>query len=132
MVDGAVQSGRDATIGTFFELGYNPALLTSAMNNANIVAAYPAVVNASLRSAYPTAALRLNSSLYLAAARRTFNPELGKGLAKGFAWGVAGAAVDAGFNVYENSIYDDTIKYFGILSDKNKESKGINIIAKTK
>ena len=50
----------------------------------------------------------------------------------GSGWGVAGAVVDAGFDVYENSLYDDTIKYFGILSDKNKESKGINIIAKTK
>ena len=133
LLDGTIQAGRDAAIGSYIELGYNPALLSSAMNNATIIRAYPSVVNASMRSAYPTAALRLNSSIYLAAARRSFNPELGKGLLKGFGWGVAGTVVDAGFDVYENSLYDDTIDYFtDILSEKNKYSKGINIISKDK
>lgn len=133
LLDGTIQAGRDAAIGSYIELGYNPALLSSAMNNATIIRAYPSVVNASMRSAYPTAALRLNSSIYLAAARRSFNPELGKGLLKGFGWGVAGAVVDAGFDVYENSLYDDTINYFTeFLSVQNQKSKGINIIAKTK
>ncbi|AZB08470.1 DUF4280 domain-containing protein [Chryseobacterium sp. G0162] len=130
--DGTIQAGRDAGIGTALELGYNPALMNSALNNVDIIKAYPGVVSASVRSAYPSAALRLNSSLYLAAARQTFNPELGKGLAKGFAWGVAGAVVDAGFDVYENSLYDDTIKFFRQLSDDNLKSKGVNIIAKNK
>ncbi|MFK8275277.1 hypothetical protein ACI76Y_06290 [Capnocytophaga cynodegmi] len=49
-----------------------------------------------------------------------------------FIRGMAGAAVDAGFDVYENSLYDDTIDYFNILSKDNKNSQGINIIAKTK
>ena len=54
------------------------------------------------------------------------------GLLKGVGWGVAGAVVDAGFDVYENSLYDDTIKHFIRLGEINKKSKGINIIAKTK
>lgn len=91
LLDGTVQAGRDAAIGSYIELVYNPALLSSAMNNATIIRAYPSVVNASMRSAYPTAALRLNSSIYLAAARRSFNPELGKGLLKGFGWGGSGS-----------------------------------------
>lgn len=130
--DGTIQAGRDAGFGTFLETGYNPALMNSALNNIDIIKAYPGVVSASVRSAYPSAALRLNSTLYLAAARRAFNPELGKGLAKGFGWGVVGALVDAGFDVYENSLYDDTIKFFRKLSDENLKSKGVNIIAKNK
>lgn len=131
--DGTKQAGRDAAIGSYFELGYNPALLNSAMNNGTLISAYPSVINASMRSAYPTAALRLNSSLYLAAARRSFNPELSKGLLKGFGWGVAGAAVDAGFDVYENSLYDDTLRYFrDVLTVENQKSRGINVLAKTK
>lgn len=133
LLDGTIQAGRDAAIGSYFELGYNPALLSSAMNNATIIRAYPSVVNASMRSAYPTAALRLNSSLYLAVARKSFNPELGKGVLKGFGWGVAGAAVDAGFDIYENSLYEDTLYYFTrVLSEENTKLKGITIIAKTK
>lgn len=43
---------------------------------------------------------------------------------------MAGAAVDAGFDVYENSLYDDTLKYFrDVLSVENADSKGINIIS---
>ncbi|MFJ1438740.1 hypothetical protein ACILPE_03250 [Capnocytophaga canimorsus] len=49
-----------------------------------------------------------------------------------FIRGMAGVAVDAGFDIYENSLYDDTIRNFRTFSDKNKESKGINIIAETK
>ncbi|MFJ1327983.1 hypothetical protein [Capnocytophaga canimorsus] len=49
-----------------------------------------------------------------------------------FIRGMAGAAVDAGFDVYENSLYDNTIDYFREIVDKNSKSKGINIIAKTK
>lgn len=86
-----------------------------------------------MRSAYPTAALRLNSSLVFAGVQRSFtNPGISNGLKEGFLWGMAGAAVDGGFDVYENSLYDDTIDYFNILSKDNKNSKGINIIAKTK
>lgn len=86
-----------------------------------------------MRSAYPAAGLRLNSSLYMAATRRSFNPKLSKGLTKGFVWGIVGAAVDAGVDVYENSIYDDTIKYFrDVLLVENSASKRINIIAQTK
>jgi hypothetical protein len=129
---GIFNAGRDAVFGSAVETGYNPALMASAMNNAAIIRAYPGVVTASMRSAYPMAALRLNSSLYLAAARQAINPELGKGLLKGFGWGIAGAVVDGSFDVYENSLYDDTIKYFLEVSDKNKESKGSNIIAKNK
>ena len=43
------------------------------------------------------------------------------------AWGVAGAVVDGASDQYENSIYNDTIKYFRLLIEKNIESKGINI-----
>ena len=130
--EGTFNAGRDAAIGVMTEASYSPEMITAMANNATIIRAYPSVVNASMRSAYPTAALRLNSSIYLAAARRSFNPELGKGLLKGFGWGVAGAVVDAGFDVYENSLYDDTIKHFIRLGEINKKSKGINIIAKTK
>ncbi|MFJ1429625.1 hypothetical protein ACILE2_02315 [Capnocytophaga canimorsus] len=49
-----------------------------------------------------------------------------------FIRGMAGVAVDAGFDVYENSLYDNTIDYFREIVDKNSKSKGINIIAKTK
>ncbi|MFJ1381993.1 MULTISPECIES: hypothetical protein [Capnocytophaga] len=49
-----------------------------------------------------------------------------------FIRGMAGVAVDAGFDIYENSLYDDTIYYFRRLSIDNENSKGINIIAKTK
>ena len=75
------------------------------------------------------ASLRLNSSLYFAAARQTFNPGVIKSLGSGLAWGVAGAVVDGASDQYENSIYNDTIKYFRLLIEKNIESKGINIIA---
>ncbi|GEM_PF-1583012 len=133
LLDDTIKAGRDAAIGSYFELGYNPALLNSTMNNGAIISAYPSVVNSSMRSAYPAAALRLNSSLYLAAAKRSFNPELGKGLLKGFGWGVGGVAVDAGFDVYENSLYDDTLRYFrDVLSVENQKSRGVNILAKTK
>ncbi|ATA92053.1 hypothetical protein CGC56_07740 [Capnocytophaga canimorsus] len=50
-----------------------------------------------------------------------------------FIRGMAGVAVDAGFDIYENSLYDDTLNYITrYLSEKNRNSKGINIIAKTK
>ena len=43
---------------------------------------------------------------------------------------MAGAVVDGASDQYENSIYDDTLDYFvKYLSVKNKESKGINVIA---
>ncbi|MCW3170779.1 DUF4280 domain-containing protein [Chryseobacterium sp. 09-1422] len=119
---------RDAIIGTGAEVVYkNPAIVTAVIN-------YPAVVSASMRSAYPTAALRLNSSLVFAGVQRSFtNPGISNGLKEGFLWGMAGAAVDGGFDVYENSLYDDTINYFTeFLSVQNQKSKGINIIAKTK
>lgn len=50
-----------------------------------------------------------------------------------FIRGMAGAVVDTGFDIYENSLYDDTLRYFiDVLSYENEKSKGINIIAKTK
>ena len=43
---------------------------------------------------------------------------------------MAGAAVDAGFDVYENSLYEDTLDYFvKYLAEKNSKSDGINIIS---
>lgn len=125
---GTMTSARDAVIGTGAEVVYkNPAVVTAVIN-------YPAVVSASMRSVYPTAALRLNSSLVFAGVQRSFrNPGIINGLKEGFLWGMAGAAVDGGFDVYENSLYDDTLIYFTrFLSEKNKNSKGINIIAKTR
>ena len=99
-------------------------------NKELIVKAYPAIVTASLGTQFPMASLRLNSSLYFAAARQTFNPGVIKSLGSGLAWGVAGAVVDGASDQYENSIYDDTLDYFvKYLSVKNKESKGINVIA---
>ena len=101
-------------------------------NKELIVKAYPAIVTASLGTQFPMASLRLNSSLYFAAARQTFNPGVIKSLGSGLAWGVAGAVVDGASDQYENSIYDDTLKYFMVIADKNSKSKGINIIANTK
>ncbi|MFK8273257.1 hypothetical protein [Capnocytophaga canimorsus] len=50
-----------------------------------------------------------------------------------FIRGMAGVAVDAGFDIYENSLYDDTLYYFTrVLSEENTKLKGITIIAKTK
>lgn len=132
MVEAIPGASRDAVIGVFTEAAYSPEMITSVANNAAIISAYPGIVNASVRSAYPTAALRLNTSLYLVAAKQSFNPKAAGSLAKGFGWGMAGAAVDAGFDVYENSLYDDTIKYFSKVSRLNESNKGINIIAKTR
>ena len=129
-VIGAVPGAtRDAAIGVATDAATSPEMVTALANNAVILGAYPSVVNASVRSAYPTAALRLNTSLYLAAAKRSFNPKAARSLRDGFLWGMAGAAVDAGFDVNENSLYDDTLDYFYKLSQDNKLSKGINIIA---
>lgn len=55
-----------------------------------------------------------------------------KRVLKGFGWGMADAVVDGGFDVYENSLYDDTIKYFNKIGKLNNSSQGINIIAKDK
>ena len=98
-------------------------------NKELIVKAYPAIVTASLGTQFPMASLRLNSSLYFAAARQTFNPGVIKSLGSGLAWGVAGAVVDGASDQYENSIYDDTLKYFKRISNLNAQSKGINVTA---
>ena len=127
--EGTFTAGRDAAIGVMTEASYSPEMITAMANNANIIKAYPAIVTASLGSQFPMASLRLNSSLYFAAARQTFNPGVIKSLGSGLAWGVAGAVVDGASDQYENSIYNDTIKYFRLLIEKNIESKGINIIA---
>lgn len=121
---GTFTAGRDAVIGTTAEVIYkNPILITA-------VRSYPSIISSSMRSAYPEAALRLNTSLMVAGVQRSFtNPGILKGIGKGFAWGVAGSLVDGGFDVYENSLYKDTIDYFrDILGRKNKNSKGINVI----
>lgn len=127
--DGSVDLARDTAIGILTEASYSPEMITALANNANIIKAYPAIVTASLGSQFPMASLRLNSSLYFAAARQTFNPGVIKSLGSGLAWGVAGAVVDGASDQYENSIYDDTIKFFIKLSDDNLKSKGINVIA---
>ena len=127
--DGSVDLASDTAIGILTEASYSPEMITAMANNANIIKAYPAIVTASLGSQFPMASLRLNSSLYFAAARQTFNPGVIKSLGSGLAWGVAGAVVDGASDQYENSIYNDTIKYFRLLIEKNIESKGINIIA---
>ena len=88
------------------EASYSPEMITAMANNANIIKAYPAIVTASLGSQFPMASLRLNSSLYFAAARQTFNPGVIKSLGSGLAWGVAGAVVDGASDQYENSIYN--------------------------
>lgn len=76
------------------------------------------------------ASLRLNSSLYLAAARKSFDPTTLKTLGQGFAWGVAGAAVDIGMDEYEETLYEDTLDYFvDTVIKENIESQGINVIA---
>ncbi|WP_407402938.1 hypothetical protein [Chryseobacterium sp.] len=128
--DGSVDLARDTAIGILTEASYSPEMITALANNANIIKAYPAIVTASLGSQFPMASLRLNSSLYFAAARQTFNPGVIKSLGSGLAWGVAGAVVDGASDQYENSIYNDTLKYFTEeLMSENKKSKGINIIA---
>lgn len=118
---------RDALIGTTAEVIYkNPVLITA-------VRSYPSVVAASVRSAYPGPALRLNTSLMIAGVQRSFtNPGILKGVGKGLLWGMGGAVVDGGFDIYENSLYDDTIKYFNKMGNLNSVSKGVNIIAKNK
>ncbi len=128
--DGSVDLASDTAIGILTEASYSPEMITAMANNANIIKAYPAIVTASLGSQFPMASLRLNSSLYFAAARQTFNPGVIKSLGSGLAWGVGGALVDGASDQYEKSIYDDTIKYLTeFLSVQNKKSKGINIIA---
>lgn len=124
---GTFIAGRDAVIGTTAEVIYtNPILITAARS-------YPSVVAASIRSAYPGAALRLNTSLMVAGVQRSFtNPGILKGMKEGFLWGMAGAVVDGGIDIYENSLYDDTIKYFNRMGKLNSASKGVNIIAKNK
>ena len=42
---------------------------------------------------------------------------------------MAGAVVDGASDQYENSIYDDTLKYFKRISNLNAQSKGINVTA---
>lgn len=119
---------RDAVIGTGAEVIYkNPILITAVRTT-------PTLINGAMRSQYPMLNLQLGMGIMSAGVQRSFtNPGILKGLGEGFAWGMAGAAVDAGFDVYENSIYDDTLKYFrDVLSVENSASKGINIIAKTK
>ncbi len=64
-----------------------------------------------------------------AAAKQTFNPNVLKSLGTGFAWGIAGAVVDGASDQYENSLYDDTLKFFIKLIEDNSKSKGINVIA---
>jgi len=107
-----------------------PEMITAMANNATIIKAYPAIVRGSLGTQFPMASLRLNSSLYFAAAKQTFNPNVLKSLGTGFAWGMAGAVVDGASDQYENSIYDDTLKFFIKLIEDNSKSKGINVIAK--
>jgi len=128
--EGTFTAGRDVVFGVMTEASYSPEMITAMANNATIIKAYPAIVRGSLGTQFPMASLRLNSSLYFAAARQTFNPGVIKSLGSGLAWGVAGAVVDGASDQYENSIYDDTLKYFTEeLMSENKKSKGINIIA---
>lgn len=42
---------------------------------------------------------------------------------------MAAAAVDVGSDVYEDSLYDDTLDYFVKMGNLNKESKEIKIIS---
>ena len=121
LVDAAVDGVGDEVI---------TAGATATIENVNVIRHIPAMLGASLSSQYPVAAVRLNSTLLF----RGFGTNSFKwsNAAKGFGCGMAGAAVDAGVDVYENSLYDDTIKHFIRLGEINKKSKGINIIAKTK
>lgn len=118
MGESALQGVGDEAIG---------AAATAVMDNVNVIRNIPAMLVASLSSQYPAAAVRLNSTILF----RGFGTNSFKwsGAAKGFGWGMAGAAVDVGSDVYENSLYDDTLDYFRKLSKDNKLSEGINIIA---
>ena len=127
--EGTFNAGRDAAIGVMTEASYSPEMITAMTNNATIIKAYPAIVRGALGTQFPMASLRLNSSLYFAAAKQTFNPNVLKSLGTGFAWGMAGAVVDGASDQYENSIYDDTLKYFKRISNLNAQSKGINVTA---
>lgn len=128
--EGTFNAGRDAAIGVMTEASYSPEMITAMANNATIIKAYPAIVRGSLGTQFPMASLRLNSSLYFAAAKQTFNPNVLKSLGTGFAWGIAGAVVDGASDQYENSLYDDTLKYFQeFLTVQNSKSKGINVIS---
>ncbi|WP_419870740.1 hypothetical protein [Chryseobacterium sp. CT-SW4] len=127
--EGTFNAGRDAAIGVMTEASYSPEMITAIANNAAIIKAYPAIVKGSLGTSFPMASLRLNSSIYFAAARHTFNPGVIKSLGTGFAWGMGGAIVDGASDEYENSVYKDTLIFFEKLIKNNKKSKGINIIA---
>lgn len=50
------------------------------------------------------------------------------GASKCFPWVMSAAGIDAGADVYENSLLDDTKKVFRKISEVNKLIKGINII----
>ena len=127
--EGVLNSAEDAFRDTAFEATYNPKIASALATNGQVIANYPGVVAASSRAAYPMASLRLNSSLYFAAAFKKFDPSVLKSLGAGFAWGVAGAAVDVGVDEYEEELYKDTLEYFRDTTIKNVESKGINVKA---
>jgi hypothetical protein len=129
-LDGVQNSAKGTFRDTAIEATHNPKIVSALANNGAIIANYPSVITASVGSAYPMASLRLNSSLYLAAARKSFDPTTLKTLGQGFAWGVAGAAVDIGMDEYEETLYEDTLKYFiDSVIKKNKNAQGINVKA---